>query len=99
MGAIQVIMFSKMPAGEEGLNNYLRKCKDIEFNIIKQGFKDKAIAEMMFADIKTIESHKSHILHKFNLKDVKEFMLMAALEILNAGIVLLSIFPILACTY
>ncbi len=71
----------------------LTKTERQVFEFMKQGYNEKEIAAKMFVEAKTISTHKSHIFRKFNLKDTKEFLLMAALELLNAGILLLSIFP------
>jgi DNA-binding NarL/FixJ family response regulator len=41
--------------------------------LIKQGFKNKEIAEILFISIKTVEAHKENIKHKLKLKRISDF--------------------------
>jgi|GEM_PF-5769226 len=60
---------------------------------LKQGKSRRQIAENMFIDIKTVDSHLCRILRKFNVKKLKELKLILVLKVLQ---LLLIIIPLIS---
>ena len=66
---------------EDGLSSYsLKKLSAREIEILKMwgnSFSNKEIAEKLFISVRTVESHKNHIMQKLNLKTIVDLVKFA----------------------
>ena len=66
---------------EDGLSSYsLKKLSAREIEILKMwgsSYSNKEIAEKLFISVRTVESHKNHIMQKLNLKTIVDLVKFA----------------------
>ncbi len=60
-----------MPKADKSKRNLTKREEEI-LSLIQAGKKNKEIAEMLYLSIKTIESHKAHIMKKLNIRGMAE---------------------------
>lgn len=59
--------------------------------LLGKGKSNKEIAGELFIDPKTVETHESNVMKKFNIKKIKDLAILAALELLNIGMLFIAL--------
>jgi DNA-binding NarL/FixJ family response regulator len=67
----------KTPVKERASNSDLTKRELEVLELVAEGRTNKEVAESLFISVKTVETHKSHILEKLGLKNTAELVIYA----------------------
>lgn|GEM_PF-5353767 len=60
---------------------------------ISKGFKNKEIAQKLYIDVKTVETHKFNLIRKLDIRNTRELIIYAALNLSHLIALILALLP------